>query len=442
MQNWIRFIPRFIRIRLEGRLNLQKIIGNTGWLFFYSLLRMGVGVFVMTWMARYLGPEKFGIWNYSLAFVTLFSVFATLGLDSRIIIRDIVRDSEYKNEILGTTFALKVLGGILTLLLSVGVIIFIRPDDKLTHWVVGIIAAGMIFQSFDTIDSWFQSKVLSKYTVYVKSAAYLLMSLAKIAAILLSASLIVFAGIASMEIFLCSIGLLIVYWINGQSIIEWRIRWSRVKSLLNQGWPMIFSTMASIIFMKIDMVMIGQMLGGKAVGIYSVAARISELWYFIPVAIVSSVYPSIVEAKKVGEELYHHRLKHLFNLMVALSYSIIIPVTLLNKWIITLLFGKYYIEAGPVLAIHIWSAVFVFLGVSRGSYLITEGLLVYIFLTTALGAVVNIILNIFLIPSYGILGAAIATLVAYFMPIFSCLFYRKTYKIGIMMLKSLVFIRN
>ena len=74
-----------MRQNVEGRGNLQKLIGNTGWLFADRILRLGVGLWVGIWTARYLGPEQFGLFNYSIAFVALFSVFATLGLDGIVV---------------------------------------------------------------------------------------------------------------------------------------------------------------------------------------------------------------------------------------------------------------------------------------------------------------------------------------------------------------------
>ncbi|MCR4321033.1 MAG: oligosaccharide flippase family protein, partial [Candidatus Brocadiaceae bacterium] len=143
--------------------SLQNILVNTGWLFADRILRMGVGLFVGVWVARYLGPEQFGLYSYALAFVSLFGAFATLGLDG-IVVRDIVRDPACKYETLGTAFVLKLIGGSLTFLLVIIAISLLRPHDRLTHWLVGITAVGMIFQAFDTIDFWFQSQVKSKYT--------------------------------------------------------------------------------------------------------------------------------------------------------------------------------------------------------------------------------------------------------------------------------------
>ena len=107
---WTKLLPSFIWTRLDGRLTLQKTIANTGWLFADSILRMGVGMFVGVWIARYLGPQQFGVLSYAMAFVALFSAVATLGLDS-IVIREVLRNPASANEIMGSAFILKLAGG-------------------------------------------------------------------------------------------------------------------------------------------------------------------------------------------------------------------------------------------------------------------------------------------------------------------------------------------
>lgn len=409
---WINVLPHSIRQQLEGRHTLQSILGNTGWLFADKILRMGVGLLVGVWVARYLGPEQFGTYNYALAFVALFSAFATLGLDN-IVVRDIVHNPSIKDEILGTAFALKLFGGVFTLLLTVGTISFLRPDDSLTIWLVGIIAAGAIFQAFDTIDIWFQSQVLSKYTVYAKNFAFLIITFVKIVLILLNAPLIAFAWAGFLEVVVGSVGLVIVYRINGYSFNAWSVNLSHANKLLKDSWPLIFSGIAIMIYVKIDQIMLGEMIGNEAVGIYSAATRISEVWYFIPMAIASSVTPSIIETKKNDETLYYGRLQKTFDIMVVLAYSIAIPMTFLSKPLVSILYGSNFNEAGTILAIHIWAAVFVFLGVSRSIWIIIEGFTKIALIGTTLGAILNIVLNFYLIPKYGATGAAIATVISY-----------------------------
>ena len=438
-QSLFALLPNFIKTRLEGRHMLQKAITNTGWLFIDQVLRMGVGLFVSVWVARYLGPEQFGIFSYAIAFVALFTALATLGLDN-IVVREIVKNPDDANEILGTVFFLKLIGGVLALCLTVGIVSMMRPDDSLTRWMVGIIAAGMVFQAFNTIDLWFQSQVQSKYTVYAKNSAFLLASIGKVGLILKGSPLIAFAWIALAEVAIGAVGMVVSYRLNGHFMRKWQVGFKRASELLKDSWPLILSGIVIMIYMRIDQIMLGEMVGNEAVGIYSAAARLSEAWYFIPTAIAASVFPAIIEAKKISEKLYNSHLQKLYNLMAWMAISIAIPVTFLAGYIIYFLYGESYSGAGTVLSIHIWAGVFVFLGVASGKYLLTENYTRISFFRTSIGAVVNILLNIALIPRYGPAGAAITTLMSQFFVVFSMVFIGKTRKQSLMMFRSLLLV--
>jgi O-antigen/teichoic acid export membrane protein len=164
--------------------------------------------------------------------------------------------------------------------------------------------------------------------------------------------------------------------------------------------------------MRIDQIMIKEMLGKREVGLYSAAVRLSEAWYFIPIIITSSLFPSVVNAKKVSESLYYSRIQHLYSFMFLLSFSIALLMTFLSDWMMVLLYGEAYREAGQVLMINIWAGVFVFLGVASSKWFLSEGLQNLLTVNTVIGAIVNVILNFILIPKYGICGAAIATVIS------------------------------
>ena len=434
-----KFFQYIIRTKLENRPNVRKVIGNTSWLFTDRLLRMGVGVFVGVWIARYLGPEQFGIYSYAAAFVALFSPIVTLGLDA-IVVRDLVRYPSNKDGILGTTFILKLFGGVLSFLLTIIIIFILHPGDKLIHWLVGIIAAGSIFTSIDTIDLWFQSQLKSKFTVLAKNIAFLLVVLLKICLLYFKAPLVAFAWAWFIELLMGGIGLLITYHIGRQHVINWKPMMIWAKNLLNESWPMILSGFSIMIYVKIDQIMLGEMVGKHAVGIYSAAIRVSEIWYFIPVAFVASVSPLIVEVKKLGEAIYYQRIQQTFNILVVSAYVVAISITLFSDPIIKILYGPDYIESGPVLVIHIWQGVFVFMGVARVTWIVTEGLTKTALATTSFGAVLNILLNLYLIPLYGPIGSAWATVLSYASSdylIFVLFPYAPFRKIGHVMTKAL-----
>ncbi len=436
-----KFLPPFIRVRLEGRRNLQSILANTGWLFADRILRMGVGLFVGVWIARYMGPEQFGIYNYAIVFVAMFSALSNLGLDG-IVVRNIVRDPASKDEILGTTFFLKLAGGIITFIVSIGAILLLRSGDSVTCWLVGITAIGTIFQAFDTIDFWFQSQVKSKYTVYVRNAAFLFITFVKIILIMTRSSLIAFACAGLAEIVFGTIGLVIAYRVNGHHIRKWRMNLRHARELLADSWPLIFSGLAVGLFMKIDQVMLREMVGNEAAGIYSAAIRLSEVWYFIPAVIVSSVSPSIIDAKKIDENLYYQRLQRLFNIIAGLAFVIAIPTTFLSRHLVLLLFGESYAAASPILAIHIWAALFYFLGIAQGPWNITEGLMNLSLKRTLITAMVNIILNLILIPLYAGIGAAVSTVTSYVCGAFLAnILDKKSRRIFFLQAESIFFVR-
>lgn len=194
--------------------------------------------------------------------------------------------------------------------------------------------------------------------------------------------------------------------------------------------------------MKIDQVMIKEMLDNKAVGDYAAAVRLSEAWYFIPMVITSSLFPAIINAKKISEELYYKRLQKLYDLMVWMAITIALPMTFLSDWVVNLLYGTKYSEAGNVLIINAWAGIFVFLGIASNKWFMIENLQQFLFYRTFAGAIFNFILNVILIPEIGIQGAAIATLFSQMIAAYLFDFFTDiTRKIFFMKTKSLLLIR-
>jgi O-antigen/teichoic acid export membrane protein len=176
--------------------------------------------------------------------------------------------------------------------------------------------------------------------------------------------------------------------------------------------------------MKIDQIMIMDLLNSRAVGEYAAAVKISEAWYFIPTIIMTSLFPAILSAKN-DHEKFTNRLKLIFKLMIIISLAISIPMTFLSKYLIILLYGNSYEPSGDVLMIHIWSSIFVFIGVANSKWFIAENLQKYYILNTTIGAILNIVLNYLFIPKYGIIAAAWATLISQFFAAYFCLFLFK-----------------
>jgi len=437
--SWTRFLPGFIRKKIEGRHELQEVLGNSGWMMGDKIFRQLVGLLVGVWLARYLGPQLFGDYSYAIAIVMIVTPMATLALDG-IAIRRMVQDPSCRDQVLGTSFFLMLGGGVFAFGLAMAAILLARPDDRLVHWLVGIMAAGTVVQAFIAIEFWFESQMQWKFTVYGKTSAFLLLSLIKIGLILLQAPLVAFAWAALVDTAIGSVGLIIVYRFRGYSIKSWRFSTTMAKKLLKDSWPLFLSTLLTMVYLRIDQVMIGNMIGSGELGNYSVAVRISEVWYFIPIVISSSVFPAVVRAEATSEELYYAHLQRLYNLMAFLAYVVAVPVAFFSNEIIQVLFSSAYADAGPLLTILIWTGLFTSLGAARNVFIVSKNWTRVNLISIALGSAMNILLNIFLIPKYGAMGAVVATFISYWFAVHgSCFFFKSLRRTGWMLTKAMIY---
>ena len=408
-----------------GRPDFRKYFENTSWLLGERILRMAVSLFVGIYVARYLGPERFGLLSYALSFVWLFSSLASFGLDD-ILVRELVHRPEQRNNLLGTVFWLKVCGTAVMGIAIAAVLQFMAEDQR-TCWMIVIIAFGFLFQATNVIEFYFQAQVQSKFTVRAQVVQLLITSLFKIYLVWNKAELVWFALALMLDQAVVAVLFLLMY--NWK--IEWfpffSFQWKHAKKLMIDAWPLIFTGMVVSVYMKIDQVMLKEMLDAKAVGVYASAVKLCEAWYFVPTAVMASLFPAVIEARKKSETVYDERIQKLYDLMVWGSVAIALPTTLLADWVILILYGTDFQEAADVLRIYIWAGVFVSLGVASSKWLVTENLQRYLFYRTALGAVLNISCNLWLIPIYGIRGAVFATLISYFIVAYASLgFFKKT----------------
>jgi O-antigen/teichoic acid export membrane protein len=386
---------------------------------------MVVSLFVGIYVARYLGPEGFGLLSYTLSFVWLFSSLASFGLDD-ILVRELVQSPEKRNNLLGTVFWLKVCGTVV-MGTAIALVLQLKAEEQQTYWMIALITFGFLFQATNVVDFYFQSQVQSKFAVRAQAFQLLITSLFKIYLVWNQAELIWFAFALMLDQAVVAVLFLIMY----RWKIEWfpffSFTWTQAKKLMRDAWPLIFAGMVVSVYMKIDQVMLKEMLNTKAVGVYAAAVKLCEAWYFVPTAVIASLFPAVIEARKKSEPLYEERVQKLYDLMVWGSVAVALPTTLLADWIILILYGADFQEAAVVLRIYIWAGVFVSLGVASSKWLVAENLQRYSFYITALGAVLNISCNFWLIPIYGIKGAVFATLISYFIVAYVSLgFFKKT----------------
>lgn len=422
-------INRFVPEKWQWVLNhggFRKYFKNTGWMFFGQMFSLLVSFFIGAWLVRYLGPENYGVISYVLAFSGIFSFIANLGIDG-ILNRELVVYPEKRDELMGTAFRLKLIGGFLSFFLTV-VIAFVYESSWLTRGLISLYSLAFVIQAINIISIFFQAQVLSKNNVRAVLMATIISSVLKIILILLGKGIVWLTLIYLIDTALQGFGYILSYRRYKLKIINWRYNKELAKKIISNSWFLMLSSASIYIYTRIGQVIIRQILDERAVGLYSAATKLSEIWYFIPGIICASLFPAIINSKKTNQDLYYSRLKRMYVLIFTLSLMIAMAVSVLAKTIVNFLFGADYLESVLTLRIYAWSTIGLFLGMVSGYYLLAENYIKIYFFSTFFVATLNVLLNILLIPRLGINGAAIATVISYSFLFLALWFFKKTRK--------------
>lgn len=411
----------------------NRYINNLSWSLSEQLLRIFTGFFVGVWLIRYLGPEDFGVYAYITSFVMIFSTLAKLGLNN-IILKEVVNKTATIEELINNALTLKLIGSsaiFLTLILTSQ--LFEHSSE--VNLYLAIIGIGIIFQSLDVVEYYHQAIVNIKPVTIAKTMQLIASSLLKIIFILQGAELETFVWLALLDIILISIFYIFIFTKNDGLKLKLGLDSKLIKHYWHLGWPIAISNLAMIAYVKMDQIMIFNLMNEQAVGIYAAATKISEAWYFVPTIITATLFPAILKLKQQNQLNYEKSISLLFSLVIILGLSVAIPVSLAADWIINLLYGEVYTESAKVLIVHIWVGVFIGLGIAASKWFVAEELQKLFLVRTMTGLVVNFILNLILIPKYGVLGAAIATLISViFANVLSYLFNKKLWPLFLLTL--------
>lgn len=380
-------------------------------MFAEKLLRLISGVFIGAYVARYLGPAQYGLLNYVISLVGLFSAISLLGLDD-ILLREIVKNEKKRDLLMGTSFVLRLAAAALV---YAGLIIGAESNqtDPTTRILIYIIGFGTILQVFGIIQFFFQAKVWSRYTVTSQMIALSLVSVFRIILVLNDAPLTWFAWSTTLDYLILALGLMAYYSRHVDSMFKWKFSGTMARYLMQNSWSLILSGLAITIYMKFDQIMIKWMLGDEANGHYGVGVRLSEMWNFIPTAVCGSLFPALINAKEQSEKLYMDRLQNLYDLIIGIGLSIAIPLTFLSGFIVDTLFGDAFAPGANILSLYIWSSVFTFMGVANGKWIVIENLQAFRMICLVVAGIMNIVLNYVLIKHIGLEGAAVSTLISY-----------------------------
>lgn len=385
---------------------------NSFWMMAEQILRIISGVFIGIYIARYLGPEQYGVLSYVLAFATFMMAIARLGMDA-ILIREIVSNPEEKYLLMGTAFWLMTVVALVCFASACGFIWLSSESTSIKIYAI-IIVSGMIFTSCSVMDFYFQSQVQAKYSAICKAIALFLTSVLKIYLICVGADLSWFVLAFLMDYAVLGIIFIAAGTLDNKCRFLKCFSGTKARQMLRSAWPLVLGAIAIQVYMRIDQLMIRSMLGLHEVGIYSAAVRIYEAWVIVTAIITVSLLPAIVKLKQGDEVVYHKRMTQLFRLVIWLSIFAAATVCLISETLTVMAFGEAYRASAPVVDIVMWTAVFAAMGSVSARYFNVENMEKKFALRTALAAILNVGLNFLLIPLYGIKGAAIATLICTF----------------------------
>ena len=403
-----------------------EVVSNVGWLFFDKVFTKGLMFLLFVWMARYLGSEEFGVWNYAISYTSIIGILSSVGLNS-LVIKRIVQNPQDTNSTLGTAWTLKIFGALLSLILGSAIILIIQPDNKIVQIAVFILLLSYLFRTFEIIDLFNQAILRTKYTVLARNSAVLISSSLYVCFVFNQFSLIYFLAVNSLEYLFFAIFLILFYSFKQKfRVLDWRFENKTAKYLLTRGTPLILAEFAVLIYMRIDQIMIGEMLGQHEVGIYSAAVTISEIGFLFPFVITRGIFPKILSIRQRNLKDYYSALQKAFLLMAILGVTVSLVVSLIARNIITSFYGLEYIESARILSIHVWSGIFAFMGFVATMWFNAEHLEKLILYKTIFGAITNVILNFYLIEQMGVEGAALSTFFAQLMAayFFNLLFKR------------------
>ena len=414
---WLRYLPKIFSLWISARPSLIKILDSFGWLIFDKLFRLGIGLLITAWIARYLGPQQFGLFTYCLAFVSVFGAIATLGLYS-VVVRDIAQNPAEDYIILGSSFFLRLLGGFIAYSLCIISIIWLRAGDNETILIVLILATTLIFQSSSVIQWNFEAKLQSKYVVWPQSIAFAVVAMMKITMVYAGSPLIYFVYATVFEALLSAIGLALFYVWHSNKVQKWHLDYSKSKEILKISWPIMFVDILNSLQGRVDLIMLGNIGDKLQLGFYSAALTITEAFGFLAAILWITLGPLISKSKIISSTLYRVRLLNFYRLNFLVFILIEIFLILFGSYIVNKLYGPSFTPAKDMLILMSMRIFYLQMGMARSAFLVNEGMFKYSLFTILIGTIIGFLLNLYLIPIYQSYGAIYSMIVSYFITFF------------------------
>ncbi len=416
-----------------------SILASTAWQIVEKSLRLCSALISGVVIARYLQPEQFGIYNYALAFTSFFVAVSNLGT-SQIFVRELIKEPQSNAEIVSSAFFLRILSGLLFSLMAIGTS-FVLISDTLVRLLIVIFSLQMVFRASEAIEFSFESRLEYRSITFSRSIASALSTVLIVASIATGKSIILLSTAACSQYLIAFITIISVYVYQRQVLSISTVSLCRIMNVLSDSWPLIFSGFAITVYMRIDQIMINALVGSVELGLYSATVQLTEVFYLIPIAFIKSNFPRIIQLKEEGESVFYDNLQKLYNRLSLISYVSIAFVSIFSRKLLGTLYGPGYVEASSILALLVWSVLFVTLGTAQSAFMVSMNWAKIHLKTVLIASIVNVFLNYLLIPRHGAFGAAIATVFSYWVAVHgACFLFEPLHKTRSMLSKSFIFL--
>ena len=389
-------------------------LGNSAWIMADRFLSSAIGLIVLAIVARLLGPEQYGAYAYVFALAQLFAVLGHAGLDA-LVMRELVDRPDDQPRTMGTAGGLRLIGYAIAATTILGYGLLLPGHSIEEQWLFVSATIFILFMPGQRmLDNWFLSRVEARYPAMGRISGALAGAALKISFVLIGLGVIAvgFAQAATMGLTF----LVMLFFFRrrgGTPLLKWRFDWHRAREIFSESWMLFLGALLTLLYLKIDVVMLRWYEDSDTVGIYAVAASLSEAFYFVPAAVTATLFPRLVELGKSDETLFNVLFGHLVTLLTSLAYVIVAGTVLLGPFVIPLVFGKAYVEAGPILSIHVLAMPFIAMFFAFSRWVLIVKFVRFLLICQLIGATTNVGLNLILIPYFGMTGAAVTTVVSY-----------------------------
>lgn len=396
-----------------NRRSIAAVATNISWLTVENLVNTLVAAIVSIVVARNLGPAAVGTWGYVFAIYSLSLLVATLGTD-QIVVVDLVAAKEPRTTILTTALGLRTAAATFVAITLIAGSFVIGTQTPEQSELIRFMALSLFAMSFDVVGNWFRAQRRFDRIVIPSIVSAVLGGAAKVFFVIHDHSILPL-GILSVAQSALMQGMIVLAALRGGVAIAFTaFSLAYARELLRSSVPLMVSGIAVYVYMRANVFFLNEFDSKAEVGLYNAAAAISGIAYVIPTVIVTALTPGLYRYYYADARKFTRTFRHMMSLLTPAFSIIALAVTLLSHRIITLLYGQAFLPAAPVLALHAWTLIPVAFGLTSSVWLAAEKRTSMLLTRTICGGVVNVALNLYLIPRVGIIGAAIATIVAMF----------------------------